>query len=171
MTAQLNQLALFLAETLPYLVKQFLAGNHSARGWILPGKSQFFNRAHGAAAIAALTMLPPHFFGDLVASHGQQQLDQISGLSQVKLASGDTYEKDRKHRLTNVHRIEFSTCVDIPETCADHTADDWLEVPHQPSGSLVIPVTDSADEFVKRLVWQHKFVSWLQRDPLAHCEG
>src|SRR6516162_8674988 len=62
LVAQVNQLALLLAQPLPRLVEQLLGRNHAARGGVPARQGQFFHAAHGAAAVAALTVLPPHFF-------------------------------------------------------------------------------------------------------------
>ena len=115
LAAQLNQLALFLAQALPHLFEQILARNHTARSRVPARQGQLFHPAHGAAAVAAQAVLTPHFFGYLVAGHGQQQLDQVVGLFQVVQAGGGAHEEDGEHRLTDVHRVELEPRAAAPE--------------------------------------------------------
>jgi hypothetical protein len=116
-------------------------------------------------------VLPPHFFGHLVAGHRQQQLDQIVGLFQIVLAGGHTHEEAAEHRLTNVHWVEFAPPAGVPETGAQDPADDRLEVAHEPGGRLFITAADPADEFVKRGVWRHQSIPLPSSRPVCAPPG
>src|SRR5262249_22113960 len=46
----------------------------------------------------------------------------------------------------------------VAEPGAEHTADDRLEVPHQPGGRLVVPNADPTDEFIEGQVRRHQSI-------------
>src|SRR5262249_61999500 len=98
LVAQVNQLALLLAEPLPRLLEQLLARNHAARGWVPARQGQFFHAAHGAAGGAAPAGLPPPFFCLLVLGRCLQHVCWDLWLFLVIFGCGGGDREESQHR-------------------------------------------------------------------------
>src|SRR5262245_57388930 len=105
---------------------------------------------------------------ELVARHGDEQLEQLGRRVELELARRRTHEEVRQHRLADVGGVDDAAQPRAGKAHAHDPPDFRLVQPDQRCRSLAVPRADLAYQFRKCRLFKHG--SRVNKDP-RYCKS